>query len=174
MFANTACSKLISLFFFRQHVINVLILHSALGGERGLRGRAAERRDSFCLPGTWFSKRLDSCECGGCLQVTNHHLALPRAFPADTAALHADANEFSLTAPRETGYPPHAPLTGDGAKTQMEEITFPRTRDPSAAEPAKSHSALAHLPTLTKQGPLSPCHRLKLAVSTPSMGRLQV
>lgn len=40
---------------------------------------------------------------GGCLQVTNHHLALPRAFPTDTTALLADANEFSLAAPRETG-----------------------------------------------------------------------
>lgn len=38
---------------------------------------------------------------GGDLQVTNHHPALPRAFPANTAALLADANEFSLTAPRE-------------------------------------------------------------------------
>lgn len=65
MFANTACSKLISvLFFFRQHVINVLILYSALRGERGLRGSAAERSDSFCLPGTWFSECQDPCEHG--------------------------------------------------------------------------------------------------------------
>lgn len=54
MFANTGCSKLISFFFFlfffplRQRVINVLILHSALGAERGLRGRAARRSDSRC------------------------------------------------------------------------------------------------------------------------------
>lgn len=34
--------------FLRQRVINVLILHSALGAERGLRGRAAGRSDSLC------------------------------------------------------------------------------------------------------------------------------
>ena len=111
---------------------------------------------------------------GGCLQVTNDHLALLRAFPADTAALLTDANEFSLATPRETGYPPRAPLAGDGAETQREEITFPRTRNPSAAERAKSRSALAHLPMPAKQGPPSACHGLKLAVSTPSTCRLQV
>lgn len=106
--------------------------------------------------------------------MTNHHAALPRAFLADTAVLLMDANEFSLTAPRETGYPPHAPLAGDGAETQMEEITFPRTRDPFVVEHAKSCSALAHLPMPTEQGTPSPHHGLELAVPTPSTCRLEV
>lgn len=68
--------------------------------------------------------------------MTNHHFALPRAFLTDTTELLMVANEFS---PRDTGDPPRAPLAGDGAETQMEEIAFPRTHNPSAAEHAKCH-----------------------------------
>lgn len=64
IFANTTCSKLIALCFFRRCVINVLILHSSLGSERGLRRKSSWEK-GLCLPGKGFSKCLDPCDHEG-------------------------------------------------------------------------------------------------------------
>lgn len=63
IFANTTCSKLIVLCFFRRCVINVLIFHSSLRSERGLRRKSSWEK-GLCFPRMGFSKCLYPCDHG--------------------------------------------------------------------------------------------------------------